>query len=208
MDWQFRVGLGVALVFGFAPFAVKAMPHWITWPGIGVGLGFISWALVPYAERIPLGAAVLFIAGLAAMAGGIALYWDIAVVNFPPMTNKESPSQPVPPAVSVDHSPGSIIAPSGGTNTIINKSVVYEANGLYQSGSKIGTVQQSKIDEGRKTVLFGKAVFTAIPDHGLPLEFQGYVLECTPLPSPRPDINAAQIISSVFGLQCKIIGRR
>lgn len=38
MDWQFKVGIGVAVVFGLLPFAIKDMPQPLTWAGALIGL--------------------------------------------------------------------------------------------------------------------------------------------------------------------------
>jgi hypothetical protein len=38
MDWQFLVGVGLTVILGFLPFAVKEIPQWITFPGITAGL--------------------------------------------------------------------------------------------------------------------------------------------------------------------------
>lgn len=74
MDWQFKVGLGLALVFGLLPFAVKDMPHWVTWPGISIGILFIIWGILPAHQKIQIGPAILFIAGFAAIVGSVAWY--------------------------------------------------------------------------------------------------------------------------------------
>jgi len=77
MDWQFMIGIGAAIVFGLLPFAVKDMPHWITWPGITIGALLAVWGVVPNHEKIPLGPTILCIACLAGIAGSAAWYIDI-----------------------------------------------------------------------------------------------------------------------------------
>lgn len=52
MDWQFKVGLGVALVFGLLPFAVKNMPTFVTWIGISIGLFLILWGIIPHKKGV------------------------------------------------------------------------------------------------------------------------------------------------------------
>jgi hypothetical protein len=37
MSREFWIGIGIAAVFGFLPFAVKEMPQWLAWPGVVVG---------------------------------------------------------------------------------------------------------------------------------------------------------------------------
>jgi hypothetical protein len=78
MDWQFKVGIGVAIVFGLLPFAVKDMPHWITWPGITIGALLAVWGVIPNHEKIPLGPAFLFIICSAGIAGSVAWYVDMS----------------------------------------------------------------------------------------------------------------------------------
>jgi hypothetical protein len=81
IDWQFKValvGLAVAIVFGLLPFAVKAMPHWITWPGIAVGCSFLVWAVFPMETRHAIGPALIIIAGIAFITAGISWYVDTA----------------------------------------------------------------------------------------------------------------------------------
>jgi hypothetical protein len=74
MDWQFKVGLGVAIVFGLLPFWLKTMPNWVTWPGISVGVLFFLWGLLPNHQKIPNGPAILFIICIAGIVGSVAWY--------------------------------------------------------------------------------------------------------------------------------------
>jgi hypothetical protein len=75
MDWQFKFGLGAAVVFGLLPFAFKDMPQSITWAGICVGILLCGWALIPNHGRMPVGPTLLLIASLAGFVGGVVWYW-------------------------------------------------------------------------------------------------------------------------------------
>jgi len=74
MDWQFKVGLGVAIVFGLLPFGAKNLPNWVTWPGVSIGILFIIWGILPGHQKIPNGPAILFIVCIAGIVGSIAWY--------------------------------------------------------------------------------------------------------------------------------------
>jgi len=74
MDWQFKVGLGVTIVFGLLPFLVKTMPNWVTWPGISIGVLSFLWGLLPNHQKIPNGPAILFIISIAGIVGSVAWY--------------------------------------------------------------------------------------------------------------------------------------
>jgi hypothetical protein len=75
MDWQFKIGIGVTLVFGFLQFAgVGRMPNWVIWPGISVGISFIILGILPSHQKIPIGLAILFIVCMAGMAVCFAWY--------------------------------------------------------------------------------------------------------------------------------------
>jgi hypothetical protein len=75
MDWQFKVGLGVAVVFGLLPFAVKDLPPWVTWSGLTIGALFVIWGFLPNHEKIPTWMAFIFIACAAGTSGsGIAIW--------------------------------------------------------------------------------------------------------------------------------------
>jgi hypothetical protein len=87
MDWQFKIGFGFCLVFGFLQFTgVVRMPNWVTWPGISVGVLFIIWGLLPNHEKIPLTQAILFIMFF---AGAISCFaWGLSI--YMPVTNQET----------------------------------------------------------------------------------------------------------------------
>jgi hypothetical protein len=78
MEWQFKVGLGVAVIFGLLPYAVKDMPHWVTWSGIAAGLTLVAWGLLPSHERLPVGPVALFVVGVATTVAAAGWYWDIS----------------------------------------------------------------------------------------------------------------------------------
>ncbi len=69
MDKAFYIGLGVAIVFGLLPFAVKEIPHWLTWLGIAIGVIIVIWALIKPIPSIINGPFALFMIGCACIAG-------------------------------------------------------------------------------------------------------------------------------------------
>jgi hypothetical protein len=77
MDLQFRIGLGVAVLFGLLPYAVKDMPQWLSWSGIALGVGLVIWALVPTFQRFH-GPMLLGVVGIACIAGAAGWYRDIS----------------------------------------------------------------------------------------------------------------------------------
>jgi hypothetical protein len=52
MEWQLKVGVGIAIVFGLLPYAVKEMPQWLSKGGVIVGVMLIVWG-VCIRENIP-----------------------------------------------------------------------------------------------------------------------------------------------------------
>jgi hypothetical protein len=78
MDLQFKIGIGVAVIFGFLPFAVKDMPQWLSWGGIALGLGLIIWSIIPVPQRLPIGPMIVGLVGLALLAGAFGWYRDIS----------------------------------------------------------------------------------------------------------------------------------
>ena len=76
MDWQFKVGLGATVVFGLLGYAVKDMPHWITWPGIAAGTLFVLAGVVPFHGKLPSGPLLLFIACATGMVASVSWYLD------------------------------------------------------------------------------------------------------------------------------------
>jgi hypothetical protein len=86
MDWQFKVGIGVAVVFGLLPYAVKDMPHALTWAGVAVGVLFVIWGVLPHHDRIPIGPGLLFIASVAGLIG--AGVWGLETSAGAPRSEK------------------------------------------------------------------------------------------------------------------------
>lgn len=74
MDWQFRVGLGVAVVFGLLPYAVKDLPPWVSWPGVGIGALFIVWGLLPGHSSYPVLPTIAVIVCLGLFSGSAAWF--------------------------------------------------------------------------------------------------------------------------------------
>jgi hypothetical protein len=82
MDWQFKVGISLAVVFGLLPYAVKDMPRWLSWPGVMLGILFVAWwGLIPSHDKIPLGPAFLFLIGISLATAALGWYRDGLVVT-------------------------------------------------------------------------------------------------------------------------------
>jgi len=75
MDKAFYIGLGVAIVFGLLPFAVKEIPHWLTWLGIAIGVIIVIWALIKPIPSIINGPFALFMIGCACIAASAVWYY-------------------------------------------------------------------------------------------------------------------------------------
>ena len=76
MDWQFKIGLGVAIAFGLLPFAVKDMPQGFAYFGVAVGVLLTVWGLIPGHQSHPLMPSLLVIACVAALVGGVKWWLD------------------------------------------------------------------------------------------------------------------------------------
>ncbi len=76
MDWQFKIGVGIALVFGLLAFAVKEIPHPISWPGIAIGCLLVVWGIPLFHGRVMLGPGLLFIGGAAIIVASVAWQLD------------------------------------------------------------------------------------------------------------------------------------
>ena len=82
MDLQFKIGLGLTVIFGLLPFAIKDMPTLITWPGISIGLMLIIWALLPSGDRFSSGPIFLFIVSVAGMVASVAWFLQTPEIDF------------------------------------------------------------------------------------------------------------------------------
>jgi hypothetical protein len=83
MNWQVKIGLGITLVLGLLPFTGLALPHWVTWPGIVVGILLTVLGLLPKHEDIATGVSLLFIAGVAGIVASVILYLDSGPDSLP-----------------------------------------------------------------------------------------------------------------------------
>ena len=89
MDWQFRIGVGLAVVFGLLPYAVKDMPHWASWSGVALGILFAAWGMLPGHEKIPMVSAIWFLASVTSAVAALGWYYD----NGPALTGAEQPQE-------------------------------------------------------------------------------------------------------------------
>ena len=89
MDWQFRVGVGLAIVFGLLPYAVKDMPHWLSWSGVALGILFAAWGMLPGHEKMPMGPAIWFLASVTSAVASLGWYYD----NGPALTGTGQPQE-------------------------------------------------------------------------------------------------------------------
>jgi hypothetical protein len=90
MDWQTKIGLGVAIAFGILPFVVKDMPQWLTWPGLSFGVLLALWGLLPNHDKIPYGPAFLFITCTSGIAASVAWFYTTAASAISTLDNKIS----------------------------------------------------------------------------------------------------------------------
>ena len=102
-----------------------------------------------------------------------------------------------------------VVGPFTGTNTqtIINP-IVRDIAGLYQVNEQVGKVRQPSIDEAHGTASFAVATFSAYPNLNQPLEYKNLLLECENLPKPMPNTFVANLVASVIGFQCRIVGHK
>ena len=70
MDWQLKVGLGVAFIFGALSYAVKDMPHGFAWAGFVAGLLLAAWGLIPGNEQHPVAPSLFIIVSISGVVGG------------------------------------------------------------------------------------------------------------------------------------------
>jgi hypothetical protein len=106
--------------------------------------------------------------------------------------------------VIVNNPLGSIIAPSGGVNTIINP-VTRDPDGLYQADNKIGTVAPNPtIDEAKKELRFHGVKLESPCDPQKPFEYGNWILECKNVP-----LLASRMVNVVLAsVTCAIISHK
>ncbi|MBF0558854.1 MAG: hypothetical protein HQL08_08745 [Nitrospirae bacterium] len=77
MDWQFNIGIGLAVIFFLLQYMVKNMSPYITWPGMSIGILFVLWGvrqkLLSSNCKIPPGPILLFIICMAGII--ISILW-------------------------------------------------------------------------------------------------------------------------------------
>lgn len=73
MDWQFKVGLAIAVGFVSLQYLVKAMPLPLTWAGLFSAALMALWGIPLVNQKVPLWPGFLIIIGGAAITAGIVL---------------------------------------------------------------------------------------------------------------------------------------
>jgi len=96
VDWQFKVGIAVAVVLGLLPFAVKDMPHWLAWAGILASMLFALWGIPAVSARVPTLPGLLVVASFYGLVAGT--FWTISEVP-----KSDVPGPPEPKAESNPH---------------------------------------------------------------------------------------------------------
>lgn len=70
MDRGIVIGVGISVASVAIPYAIKAVPTYIAWPGIAIGLAIAGYAALPEASRPPLASSIAYLVGLTALAIG------------------------------------------------------------------------------------------------------------------------------------------
>ena len=80
MDWQFKVGLGIAIVAIFIPYAFKDMPVALSYAGLVSGALFVLWGFLPGHSKIPLWPSIAIISCVSALVAS-GLWWKAAYLK-------------------------------------------------------------------------------------------------------------------------------
>lgn len=72
MDRGIWIGLGISIVSGLMPYAIKTVPPYLAWPGITAGLAIAIYAAISEASRPPLVSGCLYLLASVAVAAGLA----------------------------------------------------------------------------------------------------------------------------------------
>src|SRR3990167_6334490 len=87
------IGIGLAAVFFFLSFVVKAMPPALTWTGIVCGALFVIWGLLSSHDRVPMMPALFLVVFLSGSVG--SAIWLFGELRSPSVETPTSRGQSV-----------------------------------------------------------------------------------------------------------------